>query len=93
MNTDGSNDGCVDERSYPCRLVSGATDDELILGVEAAHFLVVTRKLHSGTSRPAVHQDLAITVEITRVQLSFIQSNLKSIHPIQHILSSFGSDC
>lgn len=49
--------------SYPCCLVSGSTDDELILGVQAAHFLIMTWELHSAPSSPAVHQDLAITVQ------------------------------
>lgn len=56
-------DSCIHERSYPCGLVPGATDDELILGVQAAHFLIMTWELHSGTSSPAVYQDLAVTVE------------------------------
>lgn len=53
----------VKSASYPCCLVSGSADDELILGVQAAHFLIMTWELHSATSSPAVHQDLAITVQ------------------------------
>lgn len=49
--------------SYPCCLVSGSADDELILGVQAAHFLIMTWELHSAASSPAVHQDLAVTVQ------------------------------
>lgn len=32
----------VKSGSYPCGLVPGSTDDELVLGVHAADFLIVT---------------------------------------------------